>query len=310
MRSRSRRWEIPLLLLALSLTAGDAAAGVAGRTLGGYRYIPSNLVPDPFIVSHFRNATGAALAMNETFPLLVADGDTLLALAGDVAFLSLNFELQHAVDDRVAFRVGGLGTSRLGTGAESLLTQGVTAATSFEMGTSVRLWNAERFLLTATADAGIGSVLAIDVFQYVEDVIDAGFQGASLTQTDDGLGLDAGLRSAWTLRRWAGLTGLVKMHYFNTVRRDELGWGIGISGSIDFGQKQGPPVGLLATVAFDDIRFDPNEKSEAHYGGGVFYTGREDFSLGLEISYFRNPLRQPEVSLDGMTFWISAWYYF
>jgi hypothetical protein len=310
MRARWRQWSLLVLLLGAGLAWGNDGADAAGRTLGGYRYIPSDLVPNPFIVSHFRNATGAALAMNERFPVLVVDQDTLLALSGDVAFLSLSFELQHAVDDRVAFRIGGAGTSRLGTGAESILTQGVTAVTSFDMGTSVRVWNDDRILLTATADAAMGSVLAIDVFQYVEDVIDSGFERASLTKSDNGLTLDGGLRSAWTLRPWAGLMGLLKAHYFNTVRRDEAGWGAGIAGSIDFGQKHGPPVGLLASAVFDEIRFDPNEKSEVQLGAGVFYTGREDFSVGLELGYFRKPLRTPKVVLDGMTFRINAQYYF
>ena len=59
-----------------------------GRTLGGYRFIPSSLVEDPFITTHFRNSTGLAFASSVKTPVLIIDStppDTLLSFKGSVS---------------------------------------------------------------------------------------------------------------------------------------------------------------------------------------------------------------------------------
>jgi len=51
----------------------DAADAIKGRTLGGYRFMPSSTVEDPFITTHFRNFTGLSIATDVTVPILAID---------------------------------------------------------------------------------------------------------------------------------------------------------------------------------------------------------------------------------------------
>ena len=42
----------------------------------------------------------------------------------------------------------------------------------------------------------------------------------------------------------------------------------------------------------------------------VIYTGREDFALGLQVSYTRTPIHEPEVTLHGSAYNLTTRYYF
>jgi len=61
----------------------------------------------------------------------------------------------------------------------------------------------------------------------------------------------------------------------------------------------------------DNIKAVDNDvKSTMILGGGVFYTGREEFSLGLEIAYNRIPSREEAFTLNGVILSLTARFYF
>ena len=59
----------------------------------------------------------------------------------------------------------------------------------------------------------------------------------------------------------------------------------------DFAATGGPPVGLLFSFEVDPIIQAGDDVTERLLGvaGGLFYTGREDLGLGLEVTGVRAP---------------------
>lgn len=310
------------LLLAAMILAGINATEVTAqdstgsghpekRTLGGYRFVPSNIIPDPFITTYFQQVTGVGLSYGSEISILVFDQDTLLSLNTDVAFVLLEFEYQYAASRRVAFRFRFSGSSRLGTGGEAILTQGVTAITGLEVGTSIALWDNGRTMVSGAADIFHGSTFRIDVAKFVEDFIEFGPDVASLTVSDDGVSLAGGFRLAHAFNEWSGIHALAQGAYRNTVRTEDFGVILGVAGSMDFGQRGGTPIGLELAASLDNIRaVESDVKSTMILGGGVFYTGREEFSLGLEIAYNRIPSREEGFTLNGVILSLTARFYF
>jgi hypothetical protein len=293
------------------LISPAASAETQGRQLGGYRFVPSNLVADPFITTHFRNATGFGVALDVTLPILVIQEDTLLALDGNVAFVQLDFEYQHAASDRVVFRFTGTGSSRLGTNAQSLLTQGVNALTGFRAGTTIRAWSNERILLSGVAEVGFGNTFDINLTRFVDDVINGNLQTASIVATDDGATLSGGLRAAWAIASWAGVHGQLEGGYRNMVFDEGTGGLAGVAGGLDLGQKVGVPVGFLGSLTYDNMTITgENVSARLVTGLEVIYTGREDFALGLQISYTRTPISDPDITLHGSVYNLTTRYYF
>ena len=304
------------LCVVIAVSAGSAPSNAEkGRTLGGYRFIPVSKIEAPFITTHFRNFTGIAFASNVEFPIIVIPDnppDTLLALNGDFLFVVANFEYQHAVHPRVALHVQAGGASRVGISSEALLSQGVTALTSGQLGTIFELWRNERVLLSAAADLGYVNGLVIDFVQFATDIIDGNTRNASLVTNDQGARGDAGLRIAWAWNQWSGLTGVGQVGFadIGTLSGDVL-WRFAASGSADFGQHGNAPVGVQLSLDVDRLKPQSADiKTAVDIGVGVYYTGREDLNLGLEIDWSRWPLQNWDTVAYPVSFGVALRYYF
>ena len=285
----SASWRYSIALLTVTLLVGTILAGLTptaaaqqpeGRTLGGYSFVPSSRVADPFITTHFRNATGLGMASNVLVPILVVDEpppaepDTLLELSGNLVYVLVDFEYQQRLGNRVAVRLSGGGGSRLGTGVESMLSQGVSVVTNFLAGTTVRLWSSDKFMVSGVFDVGYGSSLRIDLLGWAEQIIEEGIDtDASITTVDDGVVLDGGARVAWAPKPHYGFTGLVQLGYSSALRNDSRVDGeVALTGSIDFAQKGGAPIGLLdlsATTGSIGTGATPEPRSSSVWGSST-----------------------------------------
>jgi len=298
------------------LCAPVTGSATEGRTLGGYRFIPSTDIRDPFITTHFGNATGVAFSSSVETPLLILDvtpPDTLVGYTGSLLFILLQFEYQHAVHPRVTVRVAGEGASRIGTSGQSILTQGVSALVGGDIGTTVVLWENERVLLSGLADLGFGRGLVISLQEFYETAIAVGVENASIITTENVGRVSGGAAAAWAPQTWMGTTGVLEIGYSSAGdRKSELLWKLGASGSVDFSQRGGTPVGLQLTAQADRMTQTTADTDGTAYfvGLGVFYTGREDFNIGLETVWGNMPLSGRDVSINPTTFRVALRYYF
>ena len=300
-----------VLLLVLLVVPGIAQAGPEARTLGEYRFPPSNQAPDPFVTTDFTTLVGGGMFVGQDFPILVVEADTLLALNGNLAFVKLGFQYQHAASAKVAVRFNGEVASRIGASGEALLAQGVSAITKLGMGTTVEIHRSERLLLSGVADVSYGGLLVVDLAGFLRDFVNEGLDAASLVQSDDGVVVSGGLRAGYALSRWIGATGAVEIGHQNTVYRERTGAMGAAAISFDFGQKGGLPVALSALLRLDSLSMQTaNEGTHLGLGAGVAYSGREDFSLGLELFYSRIPIDDEDIALGGIGINLVSRYYF
>jgi hypothetical protein len=315
--SRLTHFSILLVLcVAIAVSARPTVSKAEkGRTLGDYRFIPVSKIEAPFITTHFRNFTGIAFASDVNFPIIVIPDnppDTLLALNGDFLFVVANFEYQHAVHPRVALHLAAGGASRVGISSEALLSQGVTALTSGQLGAVVELWRNESVLLSAAADLGYVNGLVIDFIQFAKDIIDGNTRNASLVREDNGARGDAGLRVAWAWNQWSGLTGVGQVGFADLGSlSDEVLWRFAASGSADFGQRGNAPVGVQLSLDVDHLKPQTADvKTAIGVGVGVYYTGREDLNLGLEIDWTRWPLQDWDTVVYPVALGMALRYFF
>jgi len=291
------------------------ASAETGRTLGDYRFIPVTKIEDPFITTHFRSFTGISFASDVNFPIIVIPDnppDTLLALSGDFLFVVANFDYQHAVHPRVAIHIMGGGASRVGINSEALLSQGVTALTSFQVGAAVELWRNNRVLLTGAVDVGFAEGVVIDFVQYVQDILIGDYLNASIVKEESGGTADASLRAAWALNQWAGILALGQVGYADIGSlSDDTRWRFAANGSVDFGQRGDYPIGVQLSFDVDRLRPQTADVTTAvGIGFGVYYTGREDLNLGLEMEWSRWPLQGWDTVAYPMSYGLALRYYF
>ena len=315
----ARVWATRILVGSLAtggaLSLPSPSPAEEGRVLGGYRFLPSTVVADPFLTSHFRNFTGIATAQNVTVPFVIIDGpppDTLFTLGGDLLYVNARFEYQQRVHSRWAVRLKGGGASRVGTNGQAIISQGVTAIFTIAGGATYLLRQSERWNLSATGDVGFGSGLKIGLLEFLDDYLLGGNDTASLVQTSDGVTYHLGLRAAWAPRTWWGLTALGEYGGTNTDSfLSDTVWRFGATASMDFRQRGGVPLGILGIVNVDHLTQSAETiGTSVTLGLGFFYTGREDFAIGLESSWARIPLEDRDVVVKPSSTGLGLRYYF
>jgi hypothetical protein len=249
--------------------------------------MPSRIVDDPFTVSQFGSITGGGLAFDLKTPFVDLAGDTLGMLVGDVAFLALGFSYQQRFGDWFAVRFSFGGGARLGIDEQTMLAQGVTGSFSWSLGATARIFQAEKVILSGALDFRRADLVGLDPFSFAQKIIDEGLgaEDNNLVGTADAISAIAGLRAGWAPAPWIGFTGLLEAGYGDvTESSSELVTGGGATVGTDLKNLGTIPIGFqlsAMTDAFQTGGSDLAARSWA-FGFGVFYTGWDDFSIGLE----------------------------
>ncbi|MGH7676305.1 MAG: hypothetical protein ACREMV_13625 [Gemmatimonadales bacterium] len=99
--SRAARWGIAAdLLLAVAPLAGQDRTLIMGggsRELGGHRFIPSAIAPDPFLSTRITTSLGVGGARDLAVPIRNLEDSLLKTMTGDLMFLGLDLEYQQRV---------------------------------------------------------------------------------------------------------------------------------------------------------------------------------------------------------------------
>jgi hypothetical protein len=271
----------------MTLSATQLPAQEPGRVLNGHQFMPSRLVAEPFAISHFGTTTGGGVAFDLRTPFVDLNGDTLGTLVGDVAFLALSFTYQQRFGQWFAARIGFGGGARLGIDEQSVLAQGVTGSFVWILGATARIFQSDKVILSATADFGRSDLVGLDPFSFAQKIVDEGIgaEDNNLVGTTEAISAVASVRVGWAPAAWIGVTGLLEAGYGDvTESSSETLTGGGATVGIDLENLGVVPIGFqlsAETDAFTAGGSDLTARSWS-YGLGVFYTGWDDFSIGLE----------------------------
>lgn len=304
------------LLLVLAAPAAEAqeAPEARSRNLSGHNFIPSARLFDPFIVTYVKNNTGVGTAFDVVTNIVDLEGDPQ-QLVGDVTFLGIGFGYQQALADWVAAYINVGGGGRFGTAVESIVSTGLNAYVDVALGAKVRLWHNQRFFLSGNVDYASTSVSGVNVLDWVRNVVESGDLTDSLLVSTGSTGsLRGGLNIAYSPAPWLGLTGLTLFGLGNATGDldSEFAFEGAISADIDFGAISSIPIGLL--LAFDSNSFTKEggdiTTSIDSFIWGIFYTGRDDFSIGLEFQNSKLPLRFADETIRASEMSINLRYWF
>lgn len=277
------------------------------RQLAEHTFIPSSKVGDPFVASWVRSETGFGVAVDLTVPIRDPEtGEVLTTLSGDVAFLSLGFEYQQLIAEWLALRVGGSAAARTGTNEEALLTAGINALYGFNLGTTVRVLEKNRFYIAAVGDLRWNQVYAFDLFGFLRKVIEEGFDPGgdnALVGSGENLTSSAGLRVAYTPTPLLGFTGSTEFGFADPFSDDQDSQGlVRLAGSVDvdLGAVTSVPVGLQGAFQWENFNDRADGLADRTWGAilSLGYTGRPDFYIGLEAEFGRLVLVEPIPDTD------------
>jgi hypothetical protein len=286
-----------VLVLASPVAAQEGNTDQAPRLLGGHLYMPSTLVPDPFIATSLQNITGFGTAVDLKVPVFNLQGEKVDELTGNLGFLVLEFDYQYAFNHRFSARAGIVGNGRVGTSAQSVLAEGISALGGYSLGGSAMIVRKTNWEMTGTLDLRGNTLYQVSPLSFARSVVrqfqqdsTASLQEAadSVVTSGSNLRVVGGLRGVYTPVDWLGLTAFLESglgEKFTPGASNTSVLNGGLAADVDFNALGWSPFGILLSYRYESLseRGSDRDGSSRSYGLGVFYTGRRYFSIGLDL---------------------------
>ncbi len=293
----------------------DSPVRVKIPTLNGHRFIPSETVPDPFVNTYMLSKLGVGVATDLEFPLIEIGGDTLFLPRGDQLFVVLEYRYQQRIKKWLAVKVGFSTLARLGTDAGSLLLAGITASTDLRFEWLISVIQNDRSTLSFDLGFRNAGTTVVDVFGFVEDVIDG--VDSKLVDTIPSTQAIAGVRYAHGFSSLVGVKLATTMFYGSKEQlRDpanEINFEFGVGVSLDPRKRFGIPVGVLASYAFRTLSLGREDSSSdaQEFELKFDYTKPNDFSFGPSITWQKLPnVFSGSGSVSSLNLALTSRYYF
>lgn len=293
--------------------AQESAANPAPRDFGGHLFLPSTVVPDPFISTTFTNATGFGKAVNLVIPIYNLDGEKIGETSSDIGFMGLEFGYRQAVSRRVALRLAASGSGRLGTSAEAIVSEGLSAVYGYELGAKVSLLRKSAWQLSAAADLRGNTLYGVSPLAFVQAVVNEIAAGTDTTSALEA-GKDSlltkgnnkrivgGVSAAYTPAPWIGFTGFLELGLGEKFQKGSDNTSVanfGATVSFDLNPLKRIPIGLLGAFRNESLsEKSDNIASQQTWSFGIFYTGRRFLSLGLETFWARIGQARTDEKID------------
>jgi hypothetical protein len=307
----------------LSAAAAEDAAAVAavepavqqiprpeGRILNGHVFMPSATVPSALVTTSF--ASYLLLSLGSTtgsFTIGDRNFNGTYDYAGIGAVLGYehafgrNFSARLSINDVIYSGINGESAFAVGTQFQVGGTLGVTA--SLPVGDALRVG--------VLFDVGSVPGLALTIGSGLRAIIDRCRQGGDcnvgngdIFGTRNATTIQPALAANWAVSRALGVTGNVAYLHVSqdqnlgTVSGDALA--LGLASDFDFRAIGWAPIGLMLqfnwTAPFSGDA--PTLQHVTDLGGGIFYTGRENLALGIQLVARRFAV-QPGLSVSFST---------
>jgi hypothetical protein len=300
-------------------TAAPAAeaAGPSGRQLAGHTFMPVLGIVGPFATTSFgtfltlgAGSTHGAITLQvpgSSRPPQTFRGEVSYAVIGGI------FGYEYAFLRDFAARIVLAETLYSGTTGAGAAVVGTNARLSGDVGLTGGLTIGDSLRLSGVFDASyaprIGLLLGPAVKSAYESctmgITECTFDFGKLFESENVLTLTPGVAAAWAPLQALGVTGNVSYVSSSIVTEgSELGYdalSFGAALDFDFHEISSVPVGIQATWN-SLVRIAGSDAfSFTDLGGGVFYTGRDNLSLGLQAVNRRFRV-VPEVDVSWSTF--------
>jgi len=285
----------------------------AERVIGGHGFLPSRYISDPFVETYYESHVGGASAPTFERDFHDIDGNTLFTVKGGITFASLGMKYQQHFGQNWAVGLGGSGLIRAGNTALAFIEDGAKVNTNGGLWVKRRLKRNENSQLTAGLNWGYVTTTLFTPSEFADHIADGGsLADAPLVQTGKNWSSQLDLVWAYAFNptyalRIHGAVGVTEKQSNSSVLVGHNNIGVLFEG--DFNAKHGLPLGITLGH-FVNISGDHIESGGDGTVLGFWYTGAQEFVIGLETGWLDIPTDDRGASVDGAFAVINIKYFF
>jgi hypothetical protein len=256
---------------------------------GNHVFTSISSVDDPFVSTKFHLGFGIAEMVETEIAIAIGDFNKTIKFEPDIFYSTGGVEFQYAIRDWAAVNIKAYGLARLGNNFLSLASEGVSAASSFNLGWLFRIAENEDLMFSASISLNTTDLTFIDILGRADTIItqiDTIINRQIVTEYQS-LTTQTDLRFAFMFSDVFGLVTKLSGGFgevYAAENRSQFQYNFGLALSIDLRNWIHIPfgVGLGGTLISNDWRF--NDAKPPVYSGNIniaFYN-RNDFTLGVE----------------------------
>lgn len=286
--------------------------------LNNFRFIPSDVIDNPFITSYVKTSVGVGAALDLKSYIRDLQGNVLDTLTGKLSFVSMNIQFQLALTDWIALNASYGGAARLGSNAYTILTSGISYTVGYKLGAKIRIWGNDQMMLSGSVDYASGKVFLYSIYDFLKNVVESDTIDASsrnnLLEKDNVARTFVNLNYAYAPTDWCGILAVAGWGVGKTFKNKDKGnTRLGLAASIDFENIKyiGFPIGVLASIKYNSYsESGENTTDVVTYGIRIGYTGHKDFDIGIENTYQSLNYERSDEKINTLLTAIKVRYYF
>ncbi len=297
--------------------AAEARASSERRVLGGHQFLSSHLVEDPFSVTSFAlnfglgtgEALGPKLDLSTSPPTLLADSKWY-----GYAELAQQFDFTARVFEYLSLHAGITSGLRQGLGNGSGLVVGTSLGVNALLGVKGSVPVGDTLRLSLSAEDSWGPKMNLLILQGIRNAINSGsFESVDVFKDRKATTFASTAAAAWGPTPWLGLVANARYLHAKSADISESsqdGYAAAGVAEFDFRPLVGwLPVGLSAAYQrVGSLGGTSGLAEQDMWSWGVFYTGRRDLSLGLEVEHVQGRL-DTDLKSKQTGGWIDLRYY-
>ena len=260
--------------------------------INGFRFMPTDMVKDPFVNTAFKVKAGAGIAFDLKSYIKNFKGTVIDTASGDLTYVTGGVEFQYAVNDWLALSAGYNGFGRLGNNTYTILTSGISYTTGYSLGATLRFVNKEKFVISESVEYANTKIATYSIYDYMKRAVqnygDTTIKNDLLVE-DNVYKLLFNTNIAYAPNNWLGFMGNAGIGLGKAFEQKPRGnIKLAFAGSVDFLNVKYIkfPIGILASVKYNAFaETGENIDNVFTYALRIAYTGHKDFDVGIENTY-------------------------
>jgi hypothetical protein len=256
---------------------------------GNHIFTSISSVEDPFVSTKFLLNLGIAEVLETEIPITLGEIDTTVAFQPEIFYATGGVDFQFQIRDWAALFIKMYGMARMGNNFLSLASEGVSSASTFNIGWLFRIAENENLMFSGTIALNTADITFMDITADEDTVISSidTLVNREVFTNSQSLSTKTDLRFAIKFGDVVGLLAKLEGAFgevYAAESESSFQYNLGLAFSIDLRNWIGIPfgIGIGGSMFSNEWRYEEAKPPVYSVNLNIAFYNRNDFTVGIE----------------------------